>query len=256
VNREQRLRKAVPGADDSVIGALAALPVSEVTIILAALRQARRDERQHQTELRRQRKADDRAHGNYDESDLTRRNLALIASQGKRARNGNLDALEALGQLRRHADAWLAQAVNGCRDRGYSDHDIAQVLGVTRQAVSQRYPRENYSSTTHGLHSHELYPTWKAMLQRCESRSADSYRYYGGRGIRVCAEWHDVANFITWIEQNLGARPEEMTLDRIDSDGNYEPGNVQWATWSEQRINRSPRQEVLPPVGLAASARD
>jgi hypothetical protein len=142
MNREQRLRKAVPGADSSLIGALAALPASEVTIILAALRQARRDERQHQAELKRQRKADDRAHGNYDEEDLTRRNLALITSQGRRAGAGNLDALGALGQLRKHADTWLAQAVEGCRDHGYSDHDIAQALNVTRQAVSQKYPRQ------------------------------------------------------------------------------------------------------------------
>jgi hypothetical protein len=141
MNREQRLRKAVPGADSSLIGALAELPASDVTLIVAALRQARRDERQHQADLKRQRKADNRNHGNYDEADLARRNLAIIASQGKRARDGNLDALEALGQLRKHADAWLAEAVDGCRDQGYSDHDIALALNVTRQAVSQRYPR-------------------------------------------------------------------------------------------------------------------
>ncbi len=142
MNREQRLRKAVPGADSSLISALAGLPASEVTLILAALRQARRDERQHQADLKRQRKQDDRAHGNYDEADLARRNLAMVTSQGKRALGGNLDALGALGQLRKHSDAWLAQAVDGCRERGYSDHDIAQALGVTRQAVSQRYPRQ------------------------------------------------------------------------------------------------------------------
>jgi hypothetical protein len=142
MNREQRLRKAVPGADSNLISALATLPASEVTLILAALRQARRDERKHQAELKRQRKADNRNHGNYDESDLARRNLALIASQGQRASDGNLDALAALGQLRKHADAWITQAVDGCRDHGYSDHAIAQALDVTRQAVSQRYPRQ------------------------------------------------------------------------------------------------------------------
>jgi hypothetical protein len=142
VNREQRLRKAVPGADSNLISALATLPASEVTLILAALRQARRDEREHQAALKRQRKTDNRVHGNYDESDLARRNLAIITSQGKRAQAGNLDALEALGQLRRHADDWITQAVSGCRDHGYSDHDIARALSVTRQAVSQRYPRQ------------------------------------------------------------------------------------------------------------------
>jgi len=142
VNREQRLRKVVPGADDSLIGALATLPASNVTLVLTALRQARRDEREHQAALKRQRKTDNRTHGNYDESDLARRNLAIVTSQGKRARDGNLDALEALSQLRKHSDDWLAQAVSGCRERGYSDHDIALALGVSRQAVSQRYPRQ------------------------------------------------------------------------------------------------------------------
>jgi hypothetical protein len=142
VNREQRLRKAVPGADSSLISTLAALPAADVTLILAALRQARRDEREHQAALKRQRKTDNRIHGNYDEADLARRNLAIITSQGKRASGGNLDALEALSELRRHADKWITQAVNGCRDHGYSDHDIALALDVTRQAVSQRYPRQ------------------------------------------------------------------------------------------------------------------
>lgn len=249
MNRKQRLAKAVPGADDSLIDALAMLPAAEVTLILAALRQARRDERQHQAALKRQRKADDRNHGNYDEADLARRNLAIISKQGQRASDGNLDALQALGELRKHADTWLAQAVGGCRDQGHSDHDIAQALSVSRQAVSQKYPRENYSSTTHGLHSHELYKVHGAMIQRCEDTRATSYQYYGGRGIQVCAEWHDVTNFITWIEQNLGTRPAGMTLDRVNPDGHYEPGNVQWATWSEQRTNRSARQDILPPTG-------
>jgi len=143
VNRKQRLTKAMPGADSNLIDALATLSTSEVTLILAALRQARRDERQRQADLKRQRKADNRAHGNYDESDLARRNLAIITKQGQRATSGNLDALEALGQLRKHADTWLAQAVSGCRAQGYSDHDIAQALSVSRQAVSQRYPRQH-----------------------------------------------------------------------------------------------------------------
>jgi hypothetical protein len=142
MNRKQRLAKAVPGADNSLIDALAGLPASEVTLILAALRQARRDEREHQAELKRQRKADNRNHGNYDEHQLTGRNLALVTSQGRRAQAGNLDALDGLGQLRKHADYWLTQAVSGCREQGYSDHDIAQALDVTRQAVSQKYPRQ------------------------------------------------------------------------------------------------------------------
>jgi hypothetical protein len=76
------------------------------------------------------------------------------------------------------------------------------------------------------------------MIDRCESPRNPGYKNYGGRGIAVCVEWHDVTTFIAWIEANLGQRPDGMTLDRMDNDGNYEPGNVKWSTWSEQHRNK------------------
>lgn len=77
------------------------------------------------------------------------------------------------------------------------------------------------------------------MLRRCEDSDNKSYPRYGGRGIAVCGEWHDVAVFIAWIEANIGPRPDGMSIDRIDNDGNYEPGNVRWATRSQQQRNKS-----------------
>lgn len=76
------------------------------------------------------------------------------------------------------------------------------------------------------------------MHRRCEDPRAKDYPIYGGRGISVCAEWLDVTGFITWIEANLGPRPDGMSLDRINPDGNYEPGNVRWATSAVQVANR------------------
>lgn len=93
-------------------------------------------------------------------------------------------------------------------------------------------------ATTHGLGRHPLYFTWFSMLRRCGDPEHHAYRNYGARGIRVCERWHEVANFISDIESSLGPRPEGMSLDRICNDGNYEPGNVRWATWSEQQLNR------------------
>lgn len=95
-----------------------------------------------------------------------------------------------------------------------------------------------FRSATHGLGGHPLYGTWRQMLQRCENPESDGYRYYGAKGRPVCARWHDVRLFIKDIERDLGPRPEGMTLDRTNNNGNYEPGNVRWATPAQQAANR------------------
>jgi len=92
---------------------------------------------------------------------------------------------------------------------------------------------------THGLSDHPLRGTWHSMLDRCENENHVAYAKYGGRGIKVCAEWHDLAVFIADIDRLLGPRPTGMSLDRIDVyHGNYGPGEVRWATAKEQQANR------------------
>jgi hypothetical protein len=94
----------------------------------------------------------------------------------------------------------------------------------------------------HGLSRHELYDTWWQMVNRCENPAGKNWAHYGARGISVCQDWHDPAVFIPWILANLGPRPPGKTLDRIDNDGDYEPGNVRWATQSEQVRNSRRRR--------------
>lgn len=96
-------------------------------------------------------------------------------------------------------------------------------------------------NTTHGGTHSRLYSIWASMKSRCNNPQNKAYSYYGGRGIRVCEEWEkDFSAFRDWAESH-GYSPE-LTLDRINPDGNYEPNNCKWATWHEQRINQRRRR--------------
>jgi len=92
--------------------------------------------------------------------------------------------------------------------------------------------------TTHGLSKGPNYTRHRHLMQRCYDPESPGFKYYGARGIGVCDEWHDPAAFCAWIDANLGPCPKGYSLDRINNDGNYEPGNVRWATQSEQNFNR------------------
>lgn len=110
--------------------------------------------------------------------------------------------------------------------------------GSTRSCGCIRRRTTTERSLRHGLSQHPLYRTWHAMLYRCHNPKSPSYQWYGAQGVQVCDQWHDLAAFVEWIEANLGSRPLRHTLDRIDSAGNYEPGNVRWADAATQTRNR------------------
>lgn len=114
---------------------------------------------------------------------------------------------------------------------------------MTPEAVTKRAD----AVRKHGLADHPLYGIWSGILNRCENPDFRDWHHYGGRGIKVCADWHDVAVFVAWIEANLGPRTDGMTLDRWpDNDGDYEPGNVRWATWKQQNNNRRSNSNLTP----------
>ena len=84
-------------------------------------------------------------------------------------------------------------------------------------------------STTHGMYYSREYSTWQGMLERCRNHPR-----YKGRGVTVCERWKKFENFYA----DMGDKPEGASIDRIDNDGNYEPGNCRWATIKEQSRNK------------------
>jgi len=90
--------------------------------------------------------------------------------------------------------------------------------------------------TKHAGWKHELYNIWSGMNRRCYEPGNNKYHIYGGRGIKVCKKWkEDPYQFF----KDMGPRPSKnYTVDRIDGDGDYAPGNCRWATQKEQQRNR------------------
>lgn len=103
---------------------------------------------------------------------------------------------------------------------------------------------------THGQSGTRLYYVWVEMRQRCQNPRHPRYPLYGGRGIRVCDEWKDFERFRSWALAN-GYRPG-LSLDRIDNDGDYEPGNCRWVPQLVQN-NNSRRCKMITYRGRTQS---
>ena len=124
--------------------------------------------------------------------------------------------------------------------------------GVTKSVNTQALRRGRTLScgchrqrlaTRHGMSESRIYKAWHQMNRRCSNPKDAGWSWYGGRGIIVCERWKKFENFYA----DMGDPSSGETLDRIDNDGNYEPGNCRWATLYEQSRNK--RSNVMVTIG-------
>ena len=125
--------------------------------------------------------------------------------------------------------------------------------GKTRSCGCYRAENTSEMFTKHGMSGSRIYTIWVGMKDRCTNANSVEYEQYGGRGIFVCEEWQTFEPFYEWAMAN--GYCDDLTIDRIDNSGNYEPSNCRWSTYSEQANNTS-RNHVLRFNGEAHTIRE
>lgn len=96
---------------------------------------------------------------------------------------------------------------------------------------------------SHGLHNTRIYQIWADMKDRCNNEKSKAFNHYGGRGIKVCEQWQkDFVNFYNWTMNN--GYKDNLTIDRINVNGDYEPNNCRWVTWKVQANNKRTSKKI------------
>lgn len=150
-------------------------------------------------------------------------------------RFGHLVVIE-LSEIRNKRSFWLCQCDCGNEKIVRSDALIS-FKTVSCGCLKKKQDIINLRiKNRHGFTYHPAYHIWTGMMNRCYSKCNTFYKDYGGRGITVCEEWHDVKNFCKWADKTGYRKP--LTIERVNVNGNYEPSNCAWITRAEQGLNK------------------
>ena len=151
---------------------------------------------------------------------------------------GRLAVLERLPKNTGHSHWWLCQCDCGnivevrgrCLTKGET-----KSCGCYKRDYARKHGTQMF--TKHGWYGTRLYSAWRRMIDRCENPNFPQYPNYGGRGIKVCDEWRkSPEKFCEWAMANGYA--DNLSIDRIDFNGDYEPSNCRWITMDEQQTNK------------------
>lgn len=157
-------------------------------------------------------------------------------------RFGRLIAKRLLRVERRNA-VWECQCDCG---KIVEVRESSLISGGTQSCGCLAKERGIETNTKHGMSGSHLYNTWKSMIRRCYSEKDENYKDYGGRGIKVCEQWkgeNGLKNFCEWSERN--GCSDKLTIDRINTNGDYDPSNCRWADWETQNYNKRTTRRFL-----------
>jgi hypothetical protein len=137
---------------------------------------------------------------------------------------------ERRNRVSKYVSGHNAKSAHPMKGKHHTEETKAALSAKALEQMEHQFP----DRTPKRLRSTGAHHSWNWMMSRCYDSWNASYPHYGGRGIRVCERWLTFANFL----EDMGPRPDGMSIDRIDGTRNYEPGNCRWATKGEQSANR------------------